>query len=85
MPRVALALLFFSFAGVADAQSVAQAPADDAPARAGGWVRDDYGVWRHVDGAYHVAYLRRGCRVEEDWDGLRYTAQVRCRPGVKPN
>jgi hypothetical protein len=77
MTRVALAFLAFA------ANAHAQAPVVDA--RPGGWIRDDYGVWRHVEGAYHVAYMRRGCRVEENWDGLIYSAQIRCRPGLKPD
>jgi hypothetical protein len=42
-------------------------------------------VWRHVGSAYHVAYMRRGCRIEEDWDGLNFSAQMRCQPGVRPD
>jgi hypothetical protein len=34
---------------------------------------------------YHVAYTRRGCRVDEKWDGVRYRAWVACAPGVRPN
>jgi hypothetical protein len=81
MRRGALTLALLVVASAA----AAQAPDADAPTRPGGWIRDDYGVWRRVEGAYHVAYVRRGCRVEEDWDGRQYSAQVRCRPGVKPD
>ncbi len=52
----------------------------------GGWVRDEQGVWHHrTEDAYHTAYERRGCRIEENWDGLNYTAEVKCKPGVKPD
>jgi hypothetical protein len=37
------------------------------------------------ESGYHVAYTRRGCRVEEKWDGVRYSAWVTCAPGVRPN
>jgi hypothetical protein len=78
MMRAALTLAFLTFA----VGALAQSPELDA--RPGGWIRDDYGVWRHAEGSYHVAYMRRGCRVEENWDGVNYTAQIRCRPGLKP-
>ena len=81
MPRVALAFLFFVIAAAA----LAEPETAQAPARPGGWIRDDYGVWRHVGSAYHVAYMRRGCRIEEDWDGLHFSAQMRCQPGVRPD
>jgi hypothetical protein len=79
MTRAAFALVFLVF----NVEALAQAPVVDA--RPGGWIRDDYGVWRHMEGAYHVAYVRRGCRVEENWDGVAYSARIRCPPGVKPD
>ncbi|WP_424362752.1 hypothetical protein [Methylocystis parvus] len=62
----------------------------EAAAIARGWVRKTPGVWTRVDerdaeSPYHDAYERRGCRVEEDWDGKKYTAMVSCAPGVRPN
>lgn len=83
MKPFAIALAFLLLSTGAHAR--AQDDDVDARARSGGWMRDGYGIWRRVEGAYHVAYMRRGCHVEEDWDGLNYSAQIRCRPGVKPN
>lgn len=44
-----------------------------------------YAARRAPESGYHVAYTRRGCRVEENWDGTQYSASVRCAPGVRPN
>ncbi len=81
MKRAALALALLAFSGA----HVLQAFGADAPARPGKAIKNEPGVSQRADGSYHVAYMRRGCHVEEDWDGVNYSAQVRCQPGVKPN
>jgi hypothetical protein len=35
--------------------------------------------------SFHVAYTRRGCRIEQNWDGVQFTASMKCPPGVRPD
>lgn len=90
--KLPLLVLLIAFAGPAAAQTaLPKYGSGEAAAIARGWVRKTPGVWTHAsgDGAaqapYHADYVRRGCRVEEDWDGKKYTAMVSCAPGVKPD
>ncbi|WP_442753369.1 hypothetical protein ACNHKD_10155 [Methylocystis sp. JAN1] len=81
-------LLAACLAGMTGSALAQTAPPEDKsgpapPARR--WVKNDDGVWSRAEGAYHADYVRRGCRVQENWDGRRYTATVACAYGVKPN
>jgi hypothetical protein len=86
-----LLVLLVALTSPATAQT---APASDTSAEAAavarGWIRKEPGVWTRAEGRdaqapYHADYMRRGCRVEEDWDGKKYTAMVSCARGVKPD
>jgi len=83
---VALALWLLLAGGAVAQDETPQGDAQPAPV-VNGWMRDAKGFWRKLEpgSGYRIAYMRRGCRVEESWDGARYSASVTCLPGIRPN
>jgi hypothetical protein len=71
---VALLVLLLANNAFADGRAPRNSAAQDA--REGG---------REPRESYHVAYTRHGCRIEQNWDGVQFTASMRCPPGVRPD
>jgi hypothetical protein len=71
---VALFVLLLANGAFADEHAPQGSPAREA--RGGGSLPPE---------SFHVAYTRRGCRIEQNWDGVQFSASMRCPPGVRPD